>query len=174
MISEIPSGYWKQPWSQRASLEHLPKPVWTRKIGWKRYKISLLDTWLSCRSTRTNINSGCVWGDRTWMVHVAIMHLHNCLICWETIKIIAWCLPKLSCCLRNTSAYLKSAVPNLTSFLKTFFSLFFPLSVISFPEFSRKRGGEQSWTNAPDDESPSGLYPFWLNAFSGPEPGPGI
>lgn len=76
-------------------------------------------TWL-----RTNINSGCVWGDRTWTVHVAIMHLHNCFICWETIKIIAWCLPKLSSCLRNTSANLQFSCSKFKIFPE---NIFFPL-----------------------------------------------
>lgn len=58
-------------------------------------------------------------------------------------------------------------LPDSCSFMNVFYFLLY------FPE----RGGEKErgrGDNAADDESPSGLHPFWLSAYSGPEPGPGI
>lgn len=46
---------------------------------------------------------------------------------------------------------------------------------LSFPEEEGETEGERGrGGDATDDESPSGLYHFRLNASSGPEPGPGI
>lgn len=49
-------------------------------------------------------------------------------ICWETIKIIARCLPKLSSCLRNTSAYLQFSCSKFKIFPE---NIFFPPSLLS-------------------------------------------